>query len=195
MNTENLLKIWKNEEEKAKIYGWDFSYLQGRFNSDEKALPWDFYDIIKKYKKNSCRILDIDTGGGEFLLSIGHPYELTSATEGYSPNVALCREKLGKLGIDFHEMTDYSQMPFEDAQFDMIINRHGNYDATEIFRILKPNGLFLTQQVGENNDRELIERILPDIPKSLRVTIFCPRRRFSAMQALKSLNRTKPTAL
>ena len=35
------------------------------------------------------RLLDMDTGGGEFLLSLGHPFERTAATEGYPPNVEL----------------------------------------------------------------------------------------------------------
>ena len=122
-------------------------------------------EVIHCYNSSDCRILDIDTGGGEFLLSLGHPFSLTSATEGYPPNVTLCKEKLGKLGIDFHEMADYTKMPFADSQFDMIINRHGKYDADEIFRILKPNGLFITQQVGEDNDFELVKSLLPDARK------------------------------
>lgn len=166
MNTSELLSKWKQEEEKAKIIGWDFSYLEGRFHSDEDALPWNYTDVIKRYMHDNHRILDIDTGGGEFLLSLRHPYQLTSATEGYPPNVELCRKKLGSLGIDFHEMSDYSKMPFANSTFDMVINRHSSYDANEIYRILKPNGLFITQQVGEDNDRELVEMLLPDSPKT-----------------------------
>lgn len=166
MKSSELLSKWKQEEEKAKIIGWDFSYLEGRFHSDEDALPWNYTDVIKQYMHDNHRILDIDTGGGEFLLSLRHSYQLTSATEGYSPNVELCRKKLGSLGIDFHEMSDYSKMPFADSTFDMVINRHGSYDANEIYRILKSGGLFITQQVGEDNDRELVEMLLPDSPKA-----------------------------
>ena len=43
----------------------------------------------------------LDTGGGEFLLSLHHPFQNTSATEGYPPNVQLCKETLLPLGIDF----------------------------------------------------------------------------------------------
>ncbi len=32
-------------------------------------------------------------------------------------------------------------------------------------RILKPGGIFITQQVGEDNDRELVELLLPGTPK------------------------------
>ena len=31
--------------------------------------------------------------------------------------------------------------------------------------MLKPGGLFLTEQVGEDNDRDLVERVLPGTPK------------------------------
>lgn len=166
MNTSELLNKWKQEEEKAEIIGWDFSYIEGRFHSDEESLPWDYEAVIKRCMYDNHRILDIDTGGGEFLLSLEHPYQLTSATEGYPPNVELCRKKLGSLGIDFHEMSDYSKMPFANSSFDVVINRHGSYDAKEIYRILKPDGLFITQQVGEDNDRELVEMLLPDCEKS-----------------------------
>lgn len=62
-------------------------------------------------------------------------------------------------------MSQYDSMPFEDDSFDIVINRHGYYNAEELYRVLKPNGLFITQQVGSNNDRELIELLCPDLPK------------------------------
>lgn len=70
------------------------------------------------------------------------------------------------LGIRVCEVTDYSSMPFEDDEFDIIINRHGNYDVEELYRILKPGGVFITQQVGEDNDRELVEFLLPETGKA-----------------------------
>ena len=52
------------------------------------------------------KLLDFDTGGGEFLLSLGHPYGNTAATEGYPPNVELCKKELQRLGIDFKACDD-----------------------------------------------------------------------------------------
>lgn len=161
MNKEKLIEYWKKEESSAVMKGWDFRYIEGRYYSAEDALPWDYVRLVRRSLRSTDRLLDIDTGGGELLLSLGHPYELTSATEGYPPNVELCRCKLRSLGIDFHEMTDYSAMPFDDGLFDVVIDRHGAYDAGEIFRVLKNGGLFITQQVGWKNDRELVERLLP----------------------------------
>jgi SAM-dependent methyltransferase len=163
MNIEKLRESWQAEESIARIKGWDFSHVNNKVKEDE--MPWNYKQLIQRYIKENDKILDIDTGGGEFLLSLKHPYELTSATEGFAPNVALCRQRLGELGIDFREMTDYSRMPFGDDEFDVVINRHGAYDAEEIYRILKPGGIFITQQVGEDNDWDLVKRLLPEAKK------------------------------
>lgn len=46
----------------------------------------------------------------------------------------------------------------------MVINRHGSFNESEIWRVLKPKGIFITQQVGAENDRELVELLLNEIP-------------------------------
>ena len=38
------------------------------------------------------KLLDMETGGGEFLLSLNHSKHNTSAIEGYQPNVELCKK-------------------------------------------------------------------------------------------------------
>ena len=134
MTTEELKTIWKREENCAFIQGWDFSHLKGRYE-EENRLPWDYEAIIRSALKDEMKLLDYDTGGGEFLLSLHHPYENTS------------------------------HIPFDDESFDIIINRHGDFYPPEIGRLLKPGGLFITQQVGSDNDRELVEMVLPDAEK------------------------------
>ena len=164
MNKEELKKEWLAEEECAHIKGWDFSHIHDRYN-EEDDLPWDYEKIVRGYLTDDMKILDYDTGGGEFLLTLNHPYHNTAATEGYAPNVKYCQEKLCPLGIDLRECSDASNIPFEDNTFDMVINRHGDFDPKEIKRILKPNGIFVTQQVGSENDRDLVEFVLPDFDK------------------------------
>ena len=156
MNTNELIKNWKAEEEIAHIHGWDFSHIEGRY-MEEDDLPWDYREEILRYLKPEMRILDIDTGGGEFLLSLGHPHENIAAMENYPPNIELCKEVLLPLGIDFRAGDGKGKLPFDDGSFDMVINRHGDFNAEEIYRGLKPGGLFITQQVGADNDRELFE--------------------------------------
>ena len=164
MMTEELKTIWKREEDCAYVKGWDFSHLRGRYH-EEDNLPWDYEAIIRDTLKDEMQLLDYDTGGGEFLLSLRHPYGNTAATEGYPPNVALCRARLLPLGIDLRECSDAAHIPFDDASFDLIINRHGDFFPPEIRRLLKPGGLFITQQVGSDNDRELVDMVLPGAGK------------------------------
>lgn len=165
MNELQLKNYWKSEEDIAHIHGWDFSHIEGRFLEEQDKLSWSYKDVINKYRNSNDILLDIDTGGGEFLLSLNHPHDKTYATEGYPPNVELCKNTLSPLGVNFFEVNDYSKMPFENEQFDIIINRHGAYDIQELYRILKKDGIFITQQVGEDNDRELVELLLPNTPK------------------------------
>ena len=93
MNKKELYNIWKREEEVAQIQGWDFSHIEGRYDV-ENDLPWSYEEIVRSYLDNSKQIMDYDTGGAEFLLSLNHPYDKTAVTEGYKPNVELCKRRL-----------------------------------------------------------------------------------------------------
>lgn len=162
MNREMYRTIWKMEEEAAHIHGWDFSHINDRY-CEEGDLPWSYEGIIREYLRPEMRLLDVDTGGGEFLLSLGHPHANTAATEAYAPNVLLCRQVLDPLGVDFREAQGCGPLPWPDGSFDMLINRHGDYSAREYFRVLRPGWLFITQQVGAMNDRELVDLLCPGV--------------------------------
>lgn len=163
-NKETLLSIWLHEEEIAHIHGWDFSHIRGKY-AVENDLPWDYREIVKHYLQPKMKLLDMDTGGGEFLLSLNHPYNNLAATENYPPNVELCKRKLLPLGINFQKADGNGILPFDEQSFDIVINRHGNFNPKEIGRILKNGGIFITQQVGTENDRELVELLLNEMPE------------------------------
>lgn len=164
MDNIKLKKAWEKEESVAHIHGWDFSHIHNRYD-EEKDLPWNYEKIVKQYINDDKYILDYDTGGAEFLLSLNHPYQKTAATEGYKPNVKLCEERLKPLGVDFKECDNSSSIPYDDETFDVIINRHGDFDPKELYRILKTDGIFITEQVGGDNDRDLVEMVLPGVEK------------------------------
>ncbi len=160
MNEQELIESWKQEESIAQISGWDFSHINGKYEEGEN-IPWDYDAIVRSFLKPDMKLMDYDTGGGEYLLSLQHPYENTAATEGYPPNVELCRKKLIPLGIDLRECSNAEHIPFDNDSFDIVINRHGDFEPKELKRILKPGGVFITQQVGDRNDRDLVEKVLP----------------------------------
>lgn len=159
MNYEKLKEIWKTEENYA-FQGWDFSHLTGRW--DNEHLPWDYQSLVKDYLKPNHQLLDIGTGGGEFLLSLNHPCSQTSVTEGYPPNVELCRKVLSPLGITVAQTFSDDKLPFESEHFDIIINRHASFNLAEVSRVLKKGGYFITQQVGEKNNNDLSTKLIPD---------------------------------
>jgi SAM-dependent methyltransferase len=107
----------------------------------------------------------MDTGGGEFLSSLRPLPKTTYATEGYAPNIPVAKRRLEPLGIKVIETLDgKDSLPFPARFFDLVINRHGSYSPPEIYRILKPNGLFIIQQVGGQNNFEINE-MLQDFPE------------------------------
>ncbi|WP_342568154.1 class I SAM-dependent methyltransferase [Psychrobacillus sp. FSL K6-4046] len=163
MNILRLKEEWLMEEAKS-FKGWDFSHLKNRW--EEQATPWDYRKIIDQYLSNEHTLLDMGTGGGEFLLTLGHPYENTSITEGWEPNINLCRETLEPLGIRVKQVFDDNLLPFEDQTFDVIINRHESYNLKEVRRILKKGGIFITQQVGGRDNERLSNNLIPNF-KSL----------------------------
>lgn len=144
--------------------GWDFSWLGDRLTIDGPG--WDFAATIDRYARASPDLLDMGTGGGEWLA--GRPYRppRTVATEGWPPNVPVARRRLRPLGVDVvaagggPDNVDQpiatavpasgsaGSLPFEDASFHLVTNRHESYVAAEVRRILAPGGHFITQQVG-----------------------------------------------
>lgn len=135
--------------------GWDFSYISRTKREVEAPLPWSYASRLLPYMWQASSMLDMGTGGGEFLSRLRPLPEYTAATEGYAPNIPIARERLKPLGIDVHAFESDANLPFPDDSFDLIINRHESYSPAELTRILKPGGHFITQQVGGENDNEL----------------------------------------
>ena len=144
---------WLRAEEAVPFKGWDFSHLQGRMI--EEQLPWDYARIVLDALPAAEALLDMGTGGGEFLNDLRPLPPYTRATEGYAPNIRLARERLEPLGVKVYEVEDDTRLPFGDAEFDLVINRHESYEPAEVRRILHPGGRFVTQQVGGQNNTDL----------------------------------------
>lgn len=162
---------WKNkwlEEERHAFAGWDFSHLENRWQHE--PLAWDYRAIVGENLRPADRLLDMGTGGGEFLLTLGHPYENTTVTEAWPPNIRLCRSRLAPLGIEVCPM-EGDRLPLDENRFDIVINRHEAYDLQEVRRVLKPGGLFITQQVGGQNCLDLAARINSRMPAYPRFSL------------------------
>jgi len=147
MQEQDFIEQWKREEQQP-FSGWDFSHLKGRYF--ESALPWSYEEKVRALLVHADSVLDLGTGGGEKLLEFNDQLPAnTLATEGWAPNIPVARKNLEAHGIQVipYDMEKEARMPFRDNSFSLVIDRHEAYDASEIARILKPAGSFLTQQV------------------------------------------------
>jgi SAM-dependent methyltransferase len=143
------------EADREPFSGWNFSYLANRYR--EEPLSWDYGAFVLERMKKAASMLDMGTGGGELLASLQSMPKVTYATEAYAPNVPIARKRLEPLGVKVVQITSDDSLPFTNETFDLVINRHEAYSVKEVYRILKRNGIFATQQVGDRNNMELNE--------------------------------------
>ena len=136
----------------APFRGWDFSWLRGRANQAEPS--WSYDRRARRLIAGATSLLDLCTGGGERLASFAPLPEHSVATEGWAPNVPLARARLAPLGVRVRVPAG-DELPARDAEFDLLLNRHGDAPATEIARALRPGGTYLMQGVGTHNLADL----------------------------------------
>jgi SAM-dependent methyltransferase len=144
--------------EHAPIVGWDFSWLEGR--ATEERPPWGYARMVAARLAGVDALLDVQTGGGEMLASVGPLPPRAVATEGWMPNVRLAAERLRGRGAQVVAAADTPDLPFRDETFDLVISRHPTTTPWPgIARVLRGGGTFLSQQIGSDNVEELAAAI------------------------------------
>lgn len=151
------------EADRRPLTGWSLDY-DGRIASER---PWDFSEQAARAAARSPDLLDIGTGGGEWLAGLAHRPPRTVAVEGWPPNVEVARRRLQPMGIavfavdpaapnvEQAEGRSGGALPFEEASFHLVTARHEAYLANEVRRVLAPGGRFLTQQVAAGASDDL----------------------------------------
>ena len=127
--------------------GWDFSRMQ----TGREPVPWDYIEIVARYLKPTDTVLDVGTGGGEKLLAFS---PLFARGVGIDPDVDMiqvARENgATQPNVTFVEM-GAERLAFPDATFDVVLTRHAPTVVSEVVRVLRPGGYFVTQQIGAGN--------------------------------------------
>jgi SAM-dependent methyltransferase len=154
MQDEQLLQFLLAQAEQP-FSGWDFSFIGDTGRLATAPLSWSYTSLLLFRLSQSRALLDMGTGGGEYLAMLQPLPPHTSATEGYAPNIPIARARLEPLGVQVAEVGEDNKLPFADGQFDLVINRHEAFDAAEVYRVLQPGGWFITQQVGGQDCLEL----------------------------------------
>src|SRR5215469_12678385 len=91
------------------VDGWDFSWFEGR--ATEERPPWGYARRVGERMaalaaKPGTAALDLQTGGGEVLASIGAAPPVLVATECWPPNIEVARRNLAALGAHVVPMDD-----------------------------------------------------------------------------------------
>jgi SAM-dependent methyltransferase len=161
-NTENQFNDLIQEALSMPFSGWDFSSFGNRWKTNEPS--WDYPTQARLRMQGIQSMLDLDTGGGELLASLAPFPPQTWATESYPPNIPIARQCLEPMGVQvISDYTDTS-IPLTTACLDLVLDRHGSYSEAELLRLLKPGGIFLTEQVGGQNCFRINE-LLQDKPE------------------------------
>ena len=164
MTNEQLKKEWLKSQERQKSFeGWDFSSIYEDFWQEE--LSWSYEKIVNQYLTKDMFLLDMGTGGGELLESFQHPESLTSVTEGWETNYHLLLNKWSESEITIKFVKEDDQLDYLDNSFDIVLNSHESFDLNEVKRVLKPGGIFISQQVGDLNGVNLASRLIPNFSK------------------------------
>lgn len=117
--------------------------------------PWDYMDRARELVAGARTVLDMGTGGGEKFSELLEEYGgFAVATEGWSGNIHVASQALRPFGAQVVHASGLD-LPFSDARFDLVLNRHNELAPAEVARVLSPGGSFSTQQVGHNNWQEL----------------------------------------
>ncbi len=144
-------------------------------------MPWNYDELVLKRARQSPDLLDLDTGGGEWLASLSYRPDLTVATESYPPNVSVAAHRLHPLNVNVVQIEGApdnnaqrvpetrGQLPFRDGSIHLVVNRHASFVAAEVSRILAPAGLFITQQFEGPTDDDFYRILgLPSPPPTRR---------------------------
>lgn len=139
-----------SEAETRPLGGWDFSWLGSRLETGQ--LPWDYDSLVLRRARESPDLLDLGTGGGEWLARLPYRPPRTVATEAWEPNVAAAGARLGPLGVTVVSVEGAPdnaeqeageprvRLPFPAASFHLVAARHESFVATEVCASSPPAG-------------------------------------------------------
>jgi SAM-dependent methyltransferase len=159
------------EGDSVPVEGWDFSWFEGR--ATEQRPSWGYAGLLVGRLAGVESALDVQTGGGEaFAWVLGQlsesqrPHTL-AATESWQPNALQARERLSPFGATVREVADDAPHPFDNCSFELVVSRHPVTTVwPDIARVLRPGGVYLSQQVGAGSNRELTEFLMGPQPLS-----------------------------
>lgn len=133
--TEELIARWRA----AATDPPPLSELTARVRVDGPS--WDLDALVAEAVRGTTAVLEIASG------------EPAIVPEGFT-----------LVGLD-PDVDDPSDLPYPERCFDVVVDRHGGYHAAEIERVLRPGGVFLTDQVAGDDVVDLLAVFGAPLPR------------------------------
>ena len=135
--------------------GWDFSLM----HTKRAPVLWDYSEVARQFLARTDSVLDIGTGGGELFLTLASCFRKGTGidvSEEMIEQALRNKRTRGITNVEFKVM-DGNHLEFSDAEFEIVLNRHCDVNVSETGRVLRPQGYFVTQQVGYRNTVNILE--------------------------------------
>jgi SAM-dependent methyltransferase len=98
--------------------------------------------LLREYVARSSCAVDVGTGGGEVYSVAARVGDV--ALEFDPDRIDIARTRLPCPLV----RGDQARLPFADHSFDLLADRHVGVDTSEVLRVLRPDGIYLTQRPG-----------------------------------------------
>lgn len=135
--------------------GWDFS----RVRVVEDPPPWQYNEVVRQHLQPHSVVLDLGTGGGEAFLEfaphIFHGYGIEQNEERL--RVAARNQRKARVESVRFAAMNVDRLGFRDNSFDLILARYAGFSVAEVLRLLRPGGVFITQQMGDRDTQNIFD--------------------------------------
>jgi len=133
----------------GELDGWDFS----RIHIKRAPVLWEYVDVVRSYLKPTDRVLDIGTGGGEIFFSLAPFFSEGIGVDHNPAMVETARRNKSAMSMDniSLERMEGDDLRSDGDEFDIVLQRHSKVYVSEIVRVLRPGGYYITQTVGKRS--------------------------------------------
>lgn len=152
MKKINYSKVYKKA---AANKGWVFEHSK---NTEFECEWGDIYEyVLGSIKLEGMKVLDIGTADGLKFFKLSPYIKEGIGIDSEKSMVELAKKHKQEKGIENIEFItmDTGKMDFDNESFDLITSRHAPFSMKEVHRLLKPGGIFITQQVHERDKQNL----------------------------------------
>lgn len=148
-------------EEVAKEQGWNFVKISPEI---EYLTDYDYYKTVVSVIGHDTTILDIGCGSGEKSLKFFSGTKKVVMLDIEPEMLKKVEENKLKM-LTEKEQAKFetklgngdANLDFEDESFDLVVSRHCGANMSEVFRILKKGGVFVSEDIDDADCIELKE--------------------------------------